>query len=1310
MKLKLNGRTLISVIILVSIFLNPILGLNLINQESELIDEAPLINPNLISAADQYLSNPGISNPEGQFDDVRCKYDYELKDYLSDLPLQYEDQIEEVRVIFSFTDGTSKSDRETIICSVLNYSEIIYNYNIIPAVYIKCNTYELLEKEAQFRPFASIEAISKSKTYESPVIRSDLPRSSSLSKDNFPNWWVPAVDGDNVGGLDGSGVRVAVIDSGVYDHPDINYNPTSTTARNFDSETPDASAYDDILGHGTHCAGIIAGNGGGSSGTYRGIAPGATIINARAGNSFTDADLIAAIEWCVGSANADIISMSLGGGYPSAHDALTMAISSASDEGVIVVAAAGNGGPGYFSGGSPGSGVDVITVGATDKNNNLASFSSGGPTYSFVSFLDVVAPGVDIISTNAFGGVYSNEHSFTGNYFNYTLYADYIPSSGTSMACPMVAGALAILKQKYPSLTPEAARNALIKGATVLSDEKEAYFTRSGAGIINISASLAYLDAINTTYADVNNTAIFLPDNLPVEPFDLLNFPGDHQKFNITIISGKGETYDITVPNPPDGVTLTFDKTQIVFDNASVGFVGLDIKIDKDAEPGIRNFLINLNKSAGGDFYDSINVSLDIRLPEYRILMDSFHGLNDWNPSVYDDQIGYYEAMSDLSDINISIAYGMKYWTPDYDENTDNSILTSERLSQYDLVVLQTPILPYAPIEITALNEYFNEGGNLLLLGDNYQSIGTSSINNMLSELGVNIVINDETVMNIELHGLGGSIYSQSVTAFNEPTIFNGVSKYLWYSGCSFATSGNSESIATLNGKTVAAAYNGTLQGKGKLIALGGTNWIHSYYTTSSYYSDHNTFLLNLMDYLLPKNNVSIDIGLRSERVNDNRLNITVYAKNQTTDAPIDSTTLNSSLVVTVEHQPTAYSTTVLMGSTIDGISSNYTYDLPIWDEIPYNITVNLTIGSDSYVKTSKILRYRTMDVPQITSLFTAIPSISRGSGIGLGAVLDKTTYNATAYLTMTPYLNYRAHKTINQTLPLSYDMGNYVATFYPGYADPAGLTIFYIVSKNATTKFINPNSPRKNLTVNNGAPTINEELSFFSTDSYGPVFFENTHTESSVFLHQVKQGTKITLDVVVSDTSNEDSVSELEVYATLIHASIVGSSIYTHIYPSEINSTKLTPATIDHVGSYFIPSTIQVDTLGGLVEVSTVAYGPIYYAVLQITVFDTEGESTTFSLFLELYPEAGPPFPWALVLLIIAIALIGIAASAIIYSRVKKAKEVRAPGDSSFSDSSVSSPNLSNEILGDTENFCPYCGISKGNKLFCVNCGKKYE
>ncbi|GAH94108.1 unnamed protein product, partial [marine sediment metagenome] len=90
--------------------------------------------------------------------------------------------------------------------------------------------------------------------------------------------------------------------------------------------------------------------------------------------------------------------------------------------------------------------------------------------------------------------------------------------------------------QAYPSLTPETARIALLEGAKTLSNVDDAEFMKSGYGIINVTASLTYLDYLNVTYSDINNIAKITPNELPIKPYDLLNFPGDYQVYNLTVI------------------------------------------------------------------------------------------------------------------------------------------------------------------------------------------------------------------------------------------------------------------------------------------------------------------------------------------------------------------------------------------------------------------------------------------------------------------------------------------------------------------------------------------------------------------------------------------------------------------------------------------------------------------------------------------------------------------------------------------------------------------------------------------------------
>ncbi len=542
-----------------------------------------------------------------------------------------------LKIIMLFTEGTPKSERIEAIDSIFNEYQIIDNYDIIPAVYLKADPNEIFTNKEKMEEFSSLKKVYKSRNYESPYYLEQTPRSSALSANNYPNWWLSAIGAEDLA-YDGTGVKVAVLDTGIYEHPDLNI----LASENFVSEESSFEVYD-YYGHGTHIAGIIGGNGSASNGKYRGVAPGVSLVNAKSGSlsGLDEGDIISAIDWSVNTIGADILSMSFGDNYPIASDPLIEALAAATELGVISVSSAGNSGPEYLSGGSPASGIDVISVGATNSNNELASFSSCGPSLSYLSYPDIVAPGVRIIATEAAESVISDEFRYLGDFFDYSDNGDYIPLSGTSMACPMVAGALAIMKQAYPALTPESARIALLEGAKALTNENDADYLKSGYGLINVTASLMYLDYLNATYLDVNQVVKVTPNILPVKPFDLINFPGDRQAYNLTVISGGNVTLDIELPTNIDGLSISTDKSHLPFSDAGVNFLALSVEIEPDAVPGTRTFEVNI--TSGMRLYDQLTVSIEVRLPEHKILMESYHGLNDWFSELSFYQMDFYD-------------------------------------------------------------------------------------------------------------------------------------------------------------------------------------------------------------------------------------------------------------------------------------------------------------------------------------------------------------------------------------------------------------------------------------------------------------------------------------------------------------------------------------------------------------------------------------------------------------------------------------------------------------------------------------------
>ena len=273
-------------------------------------------------------------------------------------------------------------------------------------------------------------------------------------------------------GLTGKGVNIAVIDTGVYPHPDL-VRPSNRIVAFKDFVNGRSRPYDDN-GHGTHVAGDAAGNGWSSRGKYKGPAPQAGIVAVKTldqnGNGY-DLDIIKGIEWCVANRRKlklRILSMSLGGEAldPCSQDPLCQAVERAVRAGIAVVVAAGNSGPGSGTIESPGTSPSAITVGAVDdrrtvkqSDDRIAWFSSRGPAKGGKTKPDLTAPGVSIISLRAPGSALDRQLP------QQRVGRRYFTLSGTSMSAPIVAGAAALLLQRYPTLTPRQVKSLLKRHA-----------------------------------------------------------------------------------------------------------------------------------------------------------------------------------------------------------------------------------------------------------------------------------------------------------------------------------------------------------------------------------------------------------------------------------------------------------------------------------------------------------------------------------------------------------------------------------------------------------------------------------------------------------------------------------------------------------------------------------------------------------------------------------------------------------------------------------------------------------------------------
>ncbi|MEU9781147.1 S8 family serine peptidase [Streptomyces phaeochromogenes] len=258
-------------------------------------------------------------------------------------------------------------------------------------------------------------------------------------------------------GYDGTGTKVAVLDTGIdTSHPDL---ATQVVA---EQDFTGSSGPGDKFGHGTHVASTVAGTGAKAGGKYKGVAPGAKLLNGKVlddGGFGSDSGIIAGMEWAVAQ-KADVVNLSLGGEDLPGVDPLEETVNrlSAESDTLFVIAAGNSGEFGERTVGSPGSAEAALTVGAVDKADALADFSSRGPRVGDSGVKpDLTAPGVAITAAAAAGSILVEQYP--------SDVPGYLTIDGTSMATPHVVGAAAILAQQHPDWTGERLKAVLTGSA-----------------------------------------------------------------------------------------------------------------------------------------------------------------------------------------------------------------------------------------------------------------------------------------------------------------------------------------------------------------------------------------------------------------------------------------------------------------------------------------------------------------------------------------------------------------------------------------------------------------------------------------------------------------------------------------------------------------------------------------------------------------------------------------------------------------------------------------------------------------------------
>ncbi|HEY3210011.1 MAG TPA: S8 family peptidase [Actinomycetota bacterium] len=262
----------------------------------------------------------------------------------------------------------------------------------------------------------------------------------------------------------GAGVTVALLDTGVSHVADLGNRVLARV-----DFTRDQDGYD-RFGHGTHMAGIIAGDGSLSGGGWTGVAPRANLVSVKVAGADGSTDVsvvIAGLQWVVthrSDYQIRVLNLSFGTDSKQSYliDPLDFAVEQVWRSGIFVVVAAGNRGPDAGTINKPGDDPFVLTVGAADLKNTIeksddavTSFSSRGPTQDGFAKPGLLAPGVTIVSNRAVGSTIDQLHpsARVGDY--------YFKGTGTSQATAVVSGVAALMFQANPSVTPDVAKATL---------------------------------------------------------------------------------------------------------------------------------------------------------------------------------------------------------------------------------------------------------------------------------------------------------------------------------------------------------------------------------------------------------------------------------------------------------------------------------------------------------------------------------------------------------------------------------------------------------------------------------------------------------------------------------------------------------------------------------------------------------------------------------------------------------------------------------------------------------------------------------
>ncbi|MGW1888569.1 S8 family serine peptidase, partial [Streptomyces sp. NPDC001970] len=503
-------------------------------------------------------------------------------------------------------------------------------------------------------------------------VRPTLDRSTAQI--NAPAAWAA--------GYHGEGVKVAVLDTGAdQSHPDLAGRVSE--AKDFS----DSGSTEDRVGHGTHVAATVAGSGAASDGLRKGVAPGADLVIGKVlgddGSGYFS-QIIAGMEWAAAQ-GAKVVNMSLGADMETdGTDPMSLALNEISrSSGALFVAAAGNSGQrGEMTVGSPGAADAALTVGAVDRDDSLAPFSSRGPRLGDKAVKpDITAPGVGIVAARA-----------AGTQLGAPVGDQYVELSGTSMATPHVAGAAALLAGQHPEWGAEQLKDALISTSRTVSGQAP---TEQGGGRVDVKA------AVTATATIILGP--FDRDGSPVDRAGVVrytNHSDDEVSLNLrAALATKGGR-----ELPAQALTLGADTVRLAPGATAEVPVGID-----PAKAGRGSYYGYVTATSSDGVSVHTTVSLWVRSPMHKLTIESYSRTGDpmywdlwqvfggdtdvrfigWDPVVFEVEEGTYQVTGAIGEQTATGARIIQAVEPEVKVTKDTTVTLDAR--QAKLMRVQTP-------------------------------------------------------------------------------------------------------------------------------------------------------------------------------------------------------------------------------------------------------------------------------------------------------------------------------------------------------------------------------------------------------------------------------------------------------------------------------------------------------------------------------------------------------------------------------------------------------------------------------------------